>query len=112
MTAAPPAANDPSAALAALESLKAQGLIWDEEYAAKRSEVLGLIKQGLLDFSISRTSITWGIPIPWDPAHVTYVWFDALVNYCTAVGELESAVPMGLPPNARRRPRRPGPCHR
>jgi methionyl-tRNA synthetase len=54
--------------------------------AGKRSEVLGLIKQGLLDFSVSRTSISWGIPLPWDPAHVTYVWFDALVNYCTAVG--------------------------
>ena len=48
--------------------------------------MLGLIKQGLLDFSVSRTSITWGIPLPWDPKHVTYVWFDALVNYCTAVG--------------------------
>ncbi len=56
------------------------------EPAGKRSEVLGLIKQGLLDFSISRTSISWGIPLPWDPKHVTYVWFDALVNYCTAVG--------------------------
>jgi methionyl-tRNA synthetase len=56
------------------------------EPAGKRSEVLGLIRQGLLDFSISRTSISWGIPIPWDPGHVTYVWFDALVNYCTAIG--------------------------
>jgi methionyl-tRNA synthetase len=54
--------------------------------AGKRNEVLGLIKQGLLDFSISRTSISWGIPLPWDPAHVAYVWFDALINYCTAVG--------------------------
>ena len=35
---------------------------------------------------MSRTSITWGIPLPWDPKHVTYVWFDALFNYCTAVG--------------------------
>jgi methionyl-tRNA synthetase len=52
----------------------------------KRNEVLGLIKQGLLDFSISRTSISWGIPLPWDEAHVAYVWFDALINYCTAVG--------------------------
>ncbi|MET0629130.1 MAG: methionine--tRNA ligase, partial [Acidimicrobiia bacterium] len=52
----------------------------------KRNEVLGLIKGGLQDFSISRTSITWGIPLPWDPAHVAYVWFDALINYCTAVG--------------------------
>jgi methionyl-tRNA synthetase len=52
----------------------------------KRNEVLGLIRQGLQDFSISRTSITWGIPLPWDPKHVSYVWFDALINYCTAVG--------------------------
>ena len=52
----------------------------------KRNEVLGFIKQGLQDFSMSRTSITWGIPLPWDPTHVTYVWFDALINYCTAVG--------------------------
>ena len=54
--------------------------------AGKRNEVLGLIKQGLLDFSISRTSISWGIPLPWDEQHVAYVWFDALINYCTAVG--------------------------
>ncbi len=52
----------------------------------KRNEVLGLIKGGLQDFSISRTSITWGIPLPWDTSHVAYVWFDALINYCTAVG--------------------------
>ena len=48
--------------------------------------MLGIIKQGLRDFSISRTSISWGIPLPWDADHVAYVWFDALVNYCTAVG--------------------------
>lgn len=53
---------------------------------ARRNEVLGFIRQGLRDFSMSRTSITWGIPLPWDPAHVTYVWFDALFNYCTAIG--------------------------
>ena len=35
---------------------------------------------------MSRTSISWGIPLPWDPTHVAYVWFDALFNYCTAVG--------------------------
>ncbi|HEY3000574.1 MAG TPA: methionine--tRNA ligase [Acidimicrobiales bacterium] len=52
----------------------------------KRNEALGFIRGGLEDFSISRSSITWGIPLPWDPAHVTYVWFDALVNYLTAVG--------------------------
>ena len=52
----------------------------------KRNEALGFIRQGLEDFSISRTSISWGVPIPWDTEHVTYVWFDALTNYATAVG--------------------------
>ena len=53
---------------------------------SRRNEVLGFIRQGLLDFSISRTSLKWGIPIPWDDRHVTYVWFDALANYITAIG--------------------------
>jgi len=52
----------------------------------RRNEVLGFIKGGLRDFSMSRTSLSWGIPLPWDPKHITYVWFDALFNYCTAVG--------------------------
>ena len=52
----------------------------------KRNEALGFIRGGLDDFSISRTSISWGVPIPWDPAHVTYVWYDALLNYITAIG--------------------------
>ncbi len=52
----------------------------------KRNEALGFIRQGLRDFSISRTSIDWGVPIPWDDEHVTYVWFDALTNYLTAAG--------------------------
>ena len=50
------------------------------------NEAIGLIKSGLRDFSISRTSLKWGIPIPWDAKHVTYVWFDALTNYMSAVG--------------------------
>jgi methionyl-tRNA synthetase len=50
------------------------------------NEALGLIRGGLRDFSVSRTSLTWGIPLPWDPKHVAYVWFDALANYLTAVG--------------------------
>jgi methionyl-tRNA synthetase len=50
------------------------------------NEALGLIKSGLRDFSISRKNLTWGIPLPWDPDHVAYVWFDALTNYLTAVG--------------------------
>jgi len=53
---------------------------------SKRNEALGFIRQGLQDFSISRTSIDWGVPIPWDDRHVTYVWFDALINYVTAAG--------------------------
>ncbi len=52
----------------------------------KRNEALGLIKQGLQDISITRTSINWGVPVPWDEKHVFYVWYDALINYCTAIG--------------------------
>ncbi|MDO8392409.1 MAG: methionine--tRNA ligase [Actinomycetota bacterium] len=50
------------------------------------NEALGLIRGGLRDFSVSRTSLKWGIPLPWDAKHVAYVWFDALANYITAVG--------------------------
>ncbi len=53
---------------------------------SKRNEVLSFIRGGLRDFSISRTSIDWGIPLPWDPAHVCYVWYDALINYVTGIG--------------------------
>jgi methionyl-tRNA synthetase len=53
---------------------------------SRRNEVLGFIRGGLQDFSMSRTSISWGVPLPWDPKHVAYVWADALFNYCTAVG--------------------------
>jgi methionyl-tRNA synthetase len=53
---------------------------------ARRNEVLSVIRGGLQDFSISRTSFDWGVPLPWDPEHVCYVWFDALTNYITAAG--------------------------
>jgi methionyl-tRNA synthetase len=56
------------------------------EPESRRNEVLSLIRSGLRDFSISRTSSRWGVPIPWDPGHVCYVWFDALTNYVTAAG--------------------------
>lgn len=52
----------------------------------RRNEMLAFLEAGLDDLSISRTSFTWGIPVPDDPAHVMYVWFDALTNYMTAVG--------------------------
>ncbi|MGH2663792.1 MAG: methionine--tRNA ligase [Actinomycetota bacterium] len=56
------------------------------EPESRRNEVVSLIKGGLRDFSISRTSFAWGVPLPWDPKHVCYVWFDALTNYITAAG--------------------------
>ena len=54
--------------------------------ASKRNEALSFIKGGLKDVSITRTSISWGIPVPWDSDHVFYVWYDALINYLTAIG--------------------------
>ncbi|MCK9794781.1 methionine--tRNA ligase [Isoptericola sp. 4D.3] len=54
--------------------------------ASARNEVIGFVKQGLQDLSISRSTFDWGIPIPWDDKHVLYVWFDALLNYATAIG--------------------------
>jgi methionyl-tRNA synthetase len=56
------------------------------EPETRRNEVISLIRGGLRDFSISRTNFRWGIPLPWDPNHVCYVWFDALTNYVTAAG--------------------------
>ena len=50
------------------------------------NEVLGFLREDLRDLSISRSSFDWGIPVPDDPRHVIYVWFDALINYLTAAG--------------------------
>ena len=50
------------------------------------NEVRAFVEAGLQDLSISRTSFTWGVPVPGDPKHVMYVWFDALTNYLTALG--------------------------
>jgi methionyl-tRNA synthetase len=52
----------------------------------RRNEMIAFVSAGLRDLSVSRTSFKWGIPVPDDPAHVMYVWFDALTNYLTAVG--------------------------
>jgi len=52
----------------------------------RRNEVLSFVKGGLRDLSISRANVKWGIPLPFDPSHTVYVWFDALLNYVTAVG--------------------------
>ncbi|MGC2661561.1 MAG: methionine--tRNA ligase [Bryobacteraceae bacterium] len=51
----------------------------------RRNETLAFVRQGLTDLSITRTSIKWGIPVDADPAHVFYVWFDALTTYVSAV---------------------------
>ncbi len=50
------------------------------------NEARSFIGQGLEDVSLTRKRLTWGVPVPWDSAHVFYVWFDALLNYYTALG--------------------------
>tara|TARA_Y100000814_G_scaffold103732_1_gene72660 strand:- start:1213 stop:2808 length:1596 start_codon:yes stop_codon:yes gene_type:complete len=51
-----------------------------------RNEIMQFVRQGLSDLSISRSSFDWGIKVPWDETHVVYVWFDALLNYISAIG--------------------------
>ena len=51
-----------------------------------RNEVISFLEGGVTDLSISRSTFDWGIPVPWDTNQVVYVWFDALLNYATAVG--------------------------
>lgn len=53
---------------------------------SRRNEVLSFVRGGLNDLSVSRVSVKWGIPVPDDPQHTMYVWFDALSNYITAIG--------------------------
>jgi methionyl-tRNA synthetase len=55
---------------------------------SRRNEVMSFVRGGLQDLSVSRlkTSVSWGVPVPGDPAHTMYVWFDALTNYITAIG--------------------------
>lgn len=72
---------------------------------SRRNEVINFVKQGLQDFSISRVNIDWGFPIPTDPNHTIYVWFDALLGYVTALLEpedeptLDKALSKGWPIN-------------
>ena len=56
------------------------------EPAVRRNEVVSFVSGGLRDFSISRTTFDWGVPVPEHPDHVMYVWVDALTNYLTGVG--------------------------
>ena len=52
----------------------------------RRNEILNVLRSGLEDISISRSTFDWGVPLPIDPSHVVYVWFDALINYISALG--------------------------
>ncbi len=53
---------------------------------SKRNEIISFVKEGLRDLSVSRTTFSWGIPVPGNDKHVIYVWFDALTNYISALG--------------------------
>ena len=53
---------------------------------SRRNEILSFIREGLRDLSISRTTFSWGIPVPNNDKHIIYVWFDALTNYISALG--------------------------
>ncbi|NCO51224.1 MAG: methionine--tRNA ligase [Deltaproteobacteria bacterium] len=53
---------------------------------SRRNEILSFVREGLRDLSISRTSFSWGIPVPGNEKHIIYVWFDALTNYISALG--------------------------
>lgn len=55
----------------------------------RRNEVVSFVEGGVQDISVSRTTFQWGIPAPFDPNHVIYVWFDALINYLTGAGYLQ-----------------------
>lgn len=54
--------------------------------ATRRNEVMRLMDDGVRDVCVSRTAFKWGVPLTFDPRHVTYVWFDALINYLSALG--------------------------
>lgn len=56
---------------------------------SRRNEIVNFIKSGLEDLCVSRTTFSWGVPVPFNDKHVVYVWFDALINYLTAIGYLQ-----------------------
>ncbi|GFE58156.1 methionine--tRNA ligase [Geobacter sp. AOG1] len=58
---------------------------------SRRNEILSFVREGLRDLSVSRTSFSWGIPVPGNEKHIIYVWFDALTNYITALGYPDEA---------------------
>ena len=62
--------------------------------ATRRNEVVSFVRGGLKDLAVSRSGLTWGVPVPDDPAHVMYVWLDALINYMTACGFPDETDPL------------------
>ncbi len=62
--------------------------------ATRRNEVVSFVRSGLKDLAVSRTGVSWGVPVPDDPAHVMYVWLDALINYATVCGFPDENDPM------------------
>ena len=62
--------------------------------ATRRNEVVSFVRGGLKDLAVSRSGLTWGVPVPDDPAHVMYVWLDALINYVTACGFPDETDPL------------------
>lgn len=62
---------------------------------SRRNEVLGWVKEGVRDFSISRAAVEWGIPVPRDPRQTVYVWFDALNGYLSGEGLVLGWVGLG-----------------
>jgi methionyl-tRNA synthetase len=71
-----------------LEELLAGGFVQPQ---ARANEARAFVAQGLQDVSLTRGKLTWGVRVPWDDSHVFYVWFDALLNYYTALGYAERA---------------------
>ncbi len=67
---------------------------------SRRNEVISFVQSGLRDLSVSRTSFQWGIPAPGDDKHIMYVWFDALANYRSALGD-DPALTKFWPPGGR-----------
>ncbi|MFQ5519420.1 MAG: class I tRNA ligase family protein, partial [Mariprofundus sp.] len=65
--------------------------------ASRRNEVLSFVESGLRDLSVSRTTFSWGVPVPGDEKHVIYVWIDALTNYLSALGFPEHDQPKQWP---------------
>jgi len=72
----------------------------------RKNEILSLYKEGLKDISFSRKKVAWGVPLPWDKAHTSYVWADAFLNYLTGIGwsgpPSDSPLPFGLAQGGRK----------